>query len=202
MKKIICSAVSVIALSSPALAAEHFKAGDILVRARAVGITPNESSTMNINDNVKVDNHVVPELDATYFFTPNIAAELIAAVSPHDITTTGGVDAGTVWLLPPTLTLQYHFNQFESVKPYLGAGINYTHFFGEDPGSLTDAHYKDSVGIALQAGADIPIQGNWYANVDVKKIYIDTNAKFSNNAVRADVDIDPWFVGIGLGYKF
>ncbi len=151
---------------------------------------------------MKLSNSYVPELDATYFFTPNIAAELIAAVSPHRVSTRNGVDAGDVWLLPPTLTLQYHFTQLDSVKPYVGAGVNYTHFFGANAGSLTNPKYDDSFGAALQAGADIPLGNNWYANLDVKKIYIDTTARFSNSAVRANVDIDPWVVGVGVGYKF
>jgi len=203
MKKIVFAAAAALAAASPAVAADNnFKAGDVMIRARALNVMPDESSSMNIADNVKLSNSLVPELDATYFFTPNIAAELIAAVSPHRVSTKGGVDAGDVWLLPPTLTLQYHFNQFDSVKPYVGAGVNYTHFFGANAGSLSDPKYDDSFGGALQAGADVPLGNNWYANLDVKKIYIDTTAKFSGGAVRADVDIDPWIVGVGLGYKF
>lgn len=201
MKKIVV-AIAALAAVSPAMAAENFKAGDVMVRARALGVIPDESSSMNIADSVKLSNSTVPELDATYFFTPNIAAELIAAVTPHSVSTKGGVDAGNVWLLPPTLTLQYHYNQLDSVKPYVGAGVNYTHFFAQNPGSLTQAKYEDSFGGALQAGADVPLGGNWYANLDVKKIYINTTAKFSGSAVRADVDIDPWIVGVGIGYKF
>jgi outer membrane protein len=84
----------------------------------------------------------------------------------------------------------------------VGAGVNYTHFFNEDAGSLNSVKYDDSFGFALQAGVDIPIQDNWYFNIDVKKVYIDTTAKFSPSGVRADVDIDPWLVGVGIGYKF
>jgi outer membrane protein len=179
-----------------------FKAGDILIRARALGVVPDESSSMSIADEVKLSNSYVPEIDATYFFTPNVAAEVIAAVTPHNVSTTGGVDAGDVWLLPPTVTLQYHFTQLKGVKPYVGAGINYTHFYNADPGVLGDVKYSDSWGGALQAGADFPLGNNWYANVDVKKLYIDTTAKFSNDTIRADVDIDPWVIGMGVGYKF
>jgi outer membrane protein len=202
MKKIVFAAAVSLAVAAPAMAAEHFKSGDVLIRARALNVMPDESSSMNIADSVKLSNTFTPELDATYFFTPNIAAELIAAVSPHRVSTKGGVDAGDVWLLPPTLTLQYHFNQFESVKPYVGAGVNYTHFFGANGGSLSDPKYDDSFGAALQAGADMPLGNNWYANLDVKKVYINTTAKFSGGTVRADVDIDPWIVGVGIGYKF
>lgn len=202
MKKIAVCSLVFLAVAQPALAANDFKAGDFMIRARVLGVVPDESSSMNIAAKVRVDNSVVPELDATYFFTPNISAELIAAITPHDVRTNTGVDAGSSWLLPPTLTLQYHFNQFDSVKPYIGAGVNYTHFFNTDAGALNSVKYDDSFGGALQAGIDVPIKDNWYFNVDVKKVFISTTAKFSPSGVRADVDIDPWLVGVGVGYKF
>ncbi len=202
MKKTALSTIIALSLSSTAFAADDFKAGDFMIRVRALGVVPQESSDMNITAKVKVDNSVVPELDFTYFFTSNVSAELIAAVTPHDVKTNTGVDAGNAWLLPPTLTLQYHFTQCPLAKPYIGAGVNYTHFFNEDAGALNAVKYKDSVGGALQAGVDIPIQGNWYANIDVKKIFINTTAKFSPSGVRADVNINPWLIGVGIGYKF
>lgn len=179
-----------------------FKAGDFMIRARAIGVIPQESSDMNIAAKVKVDNSVVPELDFTYFFTSNIAVELIAAITPHDVKTSTGVDAGSSWLLPPTLTLQYHFTQFAEAKPYVGAGVNYTHFFNPDAGALNSVKYDDSFGAALQAGVDVPLHDNWYFNLDVKKVFINTTAKFSPSGIRADVDINPWIVGVGIGYKF
>jgi len=188
--------------SAPASTNSGFKAGDILIRARAVGVIPQEDSSMNIADTVKVDNSVVPEVDFSYFFTSNISAELIAAVTPHDVKTRGGVDAGSSWLLPPTLTLQYHFNQCPFAIPYVGAGVNYTHFFNEDAGSLNSVKYDDSFGPAFQIGADVPLGNNWYANIDVKKVFIKTQANFSPSGVRADVAIDPLLVGVGIGYKF
>lgn len=202
MKKVVFGVIAALSLSGSALASEDYKAGDWILRARAVGVVPQESSDMNIAAKVKVDNSIVPELDLTYFFTPNIAAEVIAAVTPHDIKTNTGVDAGDVWLLPPTLTLQYHFTQLQQVKPYLGAGINYTHFFNEDGGALNAVEYDDSFGAVLQAGMNIPVQDNWHVNLDVKKVFINTTAKFSPSGIRADVDIDPWLIGVGVGYKF
>jgi outer membrane protein len=88
------------------------------------------------------------------------------------------------------------------MKPYVGAGINYTHFFDETGGGLNNAKYEDSFGWALQAGVDVPLSGNWYANLDVKKIFLDTKVKFSPSGATANVDIDPWLVGVGVGYKF
>ncbi len=202
MKKILLSIVAVLALSSPVFAADDFKAGDFMIRARALGIVPDESGRVSNGDSVSISNSVVPELDFTYFFTPNISAELITAVTPHDVKTSSGIDAGSSWLLPPTLTLQYHFTQMDSIKPYVGAGVNYTHFFNADAGALNSVKYDDSFGGVLQAGVDIPIRDNWYFNVDVKKVFISTTAKFSPSGVRADVDIDPWLIGVGFGYKF
>ena len=202
MQKVICGALAVLSLSNPALAADDFKAGDWMLRARALGVVPNESGHVSNGDSVSIDNSVVPELDVSYFFTPNVSAELIAAVTPHNVKTSSGIDAGSSWLLPPTLTLQYHFTQMDSIKPYVGAGVNYTHFFNADAGALNSVKYDDSFGGALQAGVDIPIKDNWYANIDVKKVFISTTAKFSPSGVRADVDIDPWLIGVGVGYKF
>lgn len=201
MKKILLSIVAVLALSSPVFAADDFKAGDFMIRARALGVVPDESGRVSNGDSVSISNSVVPELDFTYFFTPNISAELITAVTPHDVKTSSGIDAGSSWLLPPTLTLQYHFTQMDSIKPYVGAGVNYTHFFNADAGALNSVKYDDSFGGVLQAGVDIPIRDNWYFNVDVKKVFISTTAKFAGG-VRADVDIDPWLIGVGFGYKF
>lgn len=202
MKKLFLTAAIALVLVSPAFAADDFKAGDFMIRARALGVMPDESGRVSNGDSLSVDNSVVPELDFTYFFTPNISAELVAAVTPHDVKTSSGIDAGSSWLLPPTLTLQYHFTQLDGFKPYVGAGVNYTHFFNEDAGALNSVKYDDSFGGALQAGVDIPIQDNWYANIDVKKAFISTTAKFSPSGVRADVDIDPWLIGVGVGYKF
>lgn len=202
MKKILLGTVATLALSSPAFAADDFKAGDFMVRVRAIGVLPDESGHVSNGDSVSINNSVTSELDFSYFFTPNVSIELIAAVTRHDIKTSSGIDAGNAWLLPPTLTLQYHFTQLDSIKPYVGAGVNYTHFFNEDAGALNSVKYDDSFGGALQAGVDIPIKDNWYANIDVKKVFISTTAKFSPSGVRADVDIDPWLIGVGVGYKF
>jgi outer membrane protein len=197
MKKIVLGTMMALTLSAPAFAAEDFRAGDFMLRARAVGVAPDENGTVSNGAKTNIDNHVVPELDLTYFINPNVAVELIAAVSPHNVTTNTGVDAGDVWLLPPTLTLQYHFTQFDGVKPYVGAGVNYTHFFNADGGALTNVDYDDSFGAALQAGVDVPIGDNLYFNADVKKIFISTDATFRPSGLTADVDIDPWFIGMG-----
>lgn len=191
------------------------EAGDLLVRLRGLYVTPNESSSLSvggadITGKAKVDDQVVPELDFSYFFTDNIAAELILATTNHDVKADGtplgaSVDLGDVWLLPPTLTLQYHLNPKGQVSPYVGAGVNYTIFYGEDAGAAQSVSYDDGFGWALQAGVDVAVTGNWFVNLDVKKLWLNTDVKITVNpttVVDADVDLDPWIVGVGIGYRF
>ncbi len=193
----------------PALAIEPPKAGDFMLRTRAIAVIPHEDASISgaiTGSDIDIDTSVVPELDASYFITDHIALELIAAVTPHDVSTknssAGALDLGSSWLLPPTLTAQYHFTQFGAWKPYVGAGVNYTVFFNEDAGVANDVHYENSFGPALQAGMDYLLDDHWMINFDVKKIWINTDVKFNGGAVRADVDINPWLIGFGIGYRF
>jgi outer membrane protein len=210
MKKILLTSAAMLAFSGAAEAAAKFQAGDFMIRGRAIGVIPSEDVSITgavTGSQIDIDTSVVPELDFSYFVTDNIALELIAAITPHDVNTktssAGPLDLGDVWLLPPTLTVQYHFTDLGQFKPYLGAGVNYTHFFGEDKGtSVTSVEYDDSFGPALQAGVDYMLDEHWMLGLDVKKIWINTDVKFNNGAIRADVDINPWVVGVGVGYKF
>jgi outer membrane protein len=179
-------------------------AGDIMVRARAIGVIPDEDASTSIGGNVSVSNDWVPEVDISYFVTDNIALELIAATTRHDVSHTAAGSLGKVSLLPPTLTLQYHFLPKARFSPYLGAGVNYTVFYNEDApgGGITAIDYDDSFGWALQAGVDYALTDNWYLNADVKKIFLSTDVSINNGAVTANVDLDPWVVGFGVGYKF
>jgi outer membrane protein len=177
------------------------------VRARAIQVMPDESSVISpIGGKVHAGNALVPEVDVTYYFTKHIAAELIAATTNHSVsargTAIGDVDLGDVWLLPPTLTVQYHFLPDEDFQPYVGAGINYTMFYNADKGGATSVKYSNSFGTALQAGFDYKLADGWYANLDVKKLFLSTDVKINGGGVRADVDLDPWIVGVGVGYRF
>lgn len=206
MKSTLFAAAIASVLGSGASFADQ---GDWLIRGRLLNVSPNESATINpIGGDVDIDTSFVPELDISYFFTDRIAAELILGVTPHDVmavgTAAGNVDLGDVTLLPPTLTLQYHFLPEGTIHPYVGAGINYTVFFNEDlpaGGIATSINYDNSFGLALQGGIDFDVNENWFFNVDVKYIDINTDVTI-NNAITADVDIDPWVFGIGVGRRF
>jgi outer membrane protein len=185
-------------------------AGDFLIRLRGIGVIPRDNADIEpIGGDTDLENTAVPEIDISYFITDNIALELIAATTNHDVTAKntdlGDVDLGDVWLLPPTLLAQYHFLPKGIVSPYVGAGVNYTVFYGVDEpnnGIIYDVDYKNRFGWALQVGVDVRVADNWYLNADVKRLFLDTDVELNDGAVRADVDVDPWIFGVGVGYKF
>lgn len=192
------------------------------VRVRGVGVVPDESAKIGvIGGDVNISNTLIPELDFTYFFTKNISAELILGTTKHEVNTFGSdisaiggptsanIDLGSVYLLPPTLTAQYHFFTDEVFRPYVGAGINYTIFYNEKQGSVVKGiEYKNALGYAFQAGFDLMINDKFFVNTDVKRLFLKTDVKVdaSNLAtgltIPAEVEINPWLIGFGIGMKF
>jgi outer membrane protein len=199
MKKHILTALAIAAaslVSSQAFA--QAKEGPWMVRARAVNLASDNKDSTGLN--LSVNDIVLPEVDISYFFTPNIAAELILTVPQQHDLRAGGTKIGTVTQLPPTLLLQYHFN-LDGFKPYVGAGINYTKFTGYDisvPGVTID---NSSTGGALQVGVDVPLGSGMYFNFDVKKVLIQTNV-YANGTNLGTLKIDPVLVGVGIGWRF
>lgn len=177
-------------------------------RLRGIGVLPDSGGHTTINGKPEADNAFVPEFDISYFFTKNIAAELILATSPHDLklkdSKLGDVDLGDTWILPPTLTLQYHFQPDQAFSPYIGAGVNYTLPYSEDAagGIVKQLKADGSFGWALQAGADYWLNNNWGLNIDVKKVWVDVDASINNGAVTGNVELNPWIVGAGVSYRF
>lgn len=193
--------------------------GDFLVRLRGIVVAPTENASDVLpgfpGGSVGVENAVVPELDFTYFLTDNIGAELILATSPHDLvgegTLSGLGEIADVMVLPPTLTLQYHFNPSGKFRPYAGVGVNYTIFYSQDASDSlvaavgpTTVDLDDTVGVAFQVGADFELSDRWFLNADIKYIQIDTTATLNSGGVinTVDVDLDPIVAGIGVGYRF
>jgi outer membrane protein len=239
MKKSLI-ALAVVAALVPSLAMAE--AGDIVVRLRATHVNPSESSDLgqktdkaygagtanllygNANANLQVDSNTIPELDISYYITKNIAAELILATgTKHDVQTSSagaGLTSrklGDVNLLPPTLTLQWHFNPDQMLDPYVGAGVSYVRAL--ENGLTADTIGggrpiridKNNWGVALQAGLDVNLENRWLLNFDVKKIFVDTDVKLNTWGLAGtatgyhkidNLDIDPWVISVGFGKKF
>ncbi len=187
------------------------KAGDVVVRARALYVKPRDDKSIGVTDaQALVKDDVVPEIDFSYFLTDNVAFELIAATTRHNVQVNllplGRIPVGKVSLLPPTLLLQYHLPVGEHFKPYAGIGVNYTIFYDSKAaagGLSTETHYKDGFGWAAQLGFDYQLGDSpWMFNVDAKKVFLNTTLRGADRAQLAKVDLDPWIFGIGFGYRF
>lgn len=181
------------------------------VRVRALGVITKDSGSVDQSSayGLEYSDTVIPEVDISYFFTDNIAAELILGTTYAKINTTGAadLDVGKAWLLPPTLTLQYHFTDFGAFKPYVGAGVNYSMFYSQsDKGGFKNLDVKNDFGWALQAGFDYMLDEHWGINFDVKKIFLETEWKVDNSPLGVPLSgkakIDPWLIGAGVTYRF
>jgi len=222
--------LALVAACSPSLV--QAEAGDWVVRVRAVNVSPNEDSRLGktVNRNVgpvmspgaelSVDNNLIPELDISYYFTKHIAAELILALgTKHDVSikgdslnTVGNQNLGSINALPPTLTLQWHFNPDQTFDPYIGAGVNYSNMLDRNlrfsRGALAGTKIKidsESWGYALQAGLDINLKDGWLLNADIKYVTISTDVKaqLGGSWTKVDsLDVNPWLIGLGIGKKF
>jgi outer membrane protein len=195
-KHIIAIAALSTLLAAPVLA-QDLKAGDLLVRARAVHLNSANKDSTGLD--LSVNDKWLPEVDFTYFLSPNLAAELILTVPQKHTLSAGSAEIGTLKHLPPTLSLQYHFSA-GPVKPYVGAGLNYTRFSSVNLPAGVDIK-RNSVGASLQAGLDIPVGKDLYLNVDVKKVFIGTKVSAGGNEI-GKFKVDPVLLGVGLGWKF
>ena len=208
MKKAAAFALAgaaLIAASVPGAGAE----GPWMVRARAVHIKPADKSdpiaALSVPaDRITVSTKTIPEVDFSYFFTPNFAAELILTYPQQHDVKVAGTFIGTFKHLPPTLTAQWHFLPGETFNPYIGAGLNLTLISDVKlavPGVGGLGLSSSSVGPAVQAGIDIKVAPQWYLNLDVKYVQLRSDVKLGGTKISA-VQIDPLLIGLGLGYRF
>jgi outer membrane protein len=154
---------------------------------------------------VDVEHDIMPTLGFTYFLSDNISVEAILGTTQHQIRAQGpGTDVAVheTWVLPPVVTLQYRPMPEARVSPYVGAGINYMLFYNGDDQNGFTVDLENGFGYALQAGADVAVSGPWTINVDVKKVWFETEATINGGALTSDVNLDPWVVSVGVGRKF
>ncbi|MEG3150807.1 OmpW family outer membrane protein [Sphingomonas sp. ZT3P38] len=212
--------MAIVAAPASAQEKQRIEAGDVLLRVRGILVAPTEKTSGIAptfpTEHASVNNSVMPEVDVTWMATDSIGFELIAATTKHSASGTSGTTGGigklaSTWVLPPTLTAQYHFNSAGAVRPYVGAGINYTIFYSEKASSglksavgPTKVHMSDSVGWAAQAGIDVDITPKFFLNLDVKYIDMDTTATLRTTAIgtqKLRVHLDPVVVGVGVGFR-
>jgi outer membrane protein len=223
MKKSLLTIALLSSLSSVTFANQ---AGDILIRGGATSVNPDSAKAAVLlggNDStmsLSVDENTQLGLNFVYFVDSNWAVELLAATPfTHDVTIhdpnailgVDGVKLAEVTHLPPTLSALYYIDTGTPFKPYVGLGVNYTHFFKEEfeagPKSLglSNLQLDGSFGLSVQVGADYEINKNWSVNASARYIDISTDATFDvagESIGKSSIDVNPMVYSLMLGYKF
>jgi outer membrane protein len=199
----IARCVSVAVVTMAGMTCARADQGDVLARFRVLSIEPDVSTSGTLSTlGTDVNNSVVPELDFTYMATNNIGVELILGITRHTVTSDLG-ELGRVNLLPPTLTVAWHFNPQGKIRPYFGAGVNYTLFYNSSlqAGGQDVGIRNHSFGPAFQAGVDVQVTKKVFVNADIKKLFIRTDATL-DGAPIGTLKINPWILGVGFGVTF
>jgi outer membrane protein len=224
MKK-FTSVLAVLASVCAAQPAAAFNKGDIIARVGAANINPNDSSSnifVDVTDlglGVTVDDDTQVGLNFAYFLTDRLSIEILAATPfTHDVNfsvndpLSTGNKLGEVSHLPPTVTLNYYFNDpANALQPYIGIGLNYTFIFdeeftgGNEAAGLSNFSLDDSFGVSAQIGVDYMLNDKWFLNGSIRWIDIDTDATFDLNGTDgfvSSIGIDPTVTMISLGYRY
>lgn len=216
LKTLVLTTLAAAAASTAAMAQEAAawtapRAGDLIVTGRLTDVSPTADDAILTGAgaatglSVDVGDSLMPTLGFTYFLTDHWAVEGILGTTRHEIRAQGGatdVAVHETWVLPPVVTLQYRSLTDGNFSPYVGAGVNAMIFYGGDDRNGFTVDLDNGVGYALQAGADVGLQGPWSLNIDVKKVWFDTHADINAGALQSDVNLDPWVVSVGIGRKF
>ncbi len=201
-KKIFTLAILAAALAVPALA--RADEGPLLVRVRALHLDSANKDSTGLG--LSINNKTFPEVDFSYFLSPNLAAELILTYPQKQTIYSNGSAIGSLKHLPPTLTLQYHFLPSGTVRPYVGAGVNFTNFSSVSFTPAIQAALKPGIkhsswGLAWQVGADVEVTKGTYLNFDLKKVDLGTTV-YSNGASAGKLKVNPTLASVGLGWRF
>ena len=199
------AAIAMVVASSVAVPfAAQAQDGPWLVRLRAVNL--DSANTDSTGARLSLSTKVFPEVDVSYFFTPQIAVELMLTYPQRHTLSSFGTEIGSLKHLPTTMTLQYHFVDKTPFRPYVGLGLNYTRYSSVEFTPAASAALKPSLsnasfGAAVQAGFDYAISKTTYLNFDVKKVKIGTDV-YSFGAKVGEFKADPWLIGVGVGLRF
>ena len=200
--------------------------GDFMIRLSGVGILPQDrDSKVSVNGahmagtHVSTTNQAMPELTFEYFLTDNIAVDLIATSTRHEVSANGGelagiagqhkTDLGKAWVLPPALTFTWHFRPHKRFNPYVGVGADLQWFYnmkGSGALGLTKLNAGFTGGPLVNVGFDYQIVGNWFFNADVKQVFSRMHAWAQNRSEtlrgRVHESLDPTVVSAGIAYRF
>lgn len=187
----------------PAWNAQAEAEGDLVVRGRIISVLPSKESIDPTNQLMPIlNNTTAPEVDADYYLGQTISTELSLPVSRHNVKSNQDAsNLGSVWVVSPSLTLKYHFFTDKIIKPYVGAGVNYSKFIATDSANGKSLSFSSSIAPVFQIGADLQINKVLSLNADIKKVYMRPSVGVSKGT-DSKATIDPYILGFGVGYKF
>ncbi|MCZ8171975.1 MAG: OmpW/AlkL family protein [Novosphingobium sp.] len=226
MKKLIVSALlgaTAMIAATPAYAGSND--GKVQVKLLATGVLPDGKITALENNVIglpagsqtSANDNVVPTLAIEYFASPNFSIETICCLTQHRVGGEGAIVNATildhVLILPATVTLKYHLNTASGIKPYVGVGPSVFFYIDEKPAATTQAlggrsaKLDSHIGVALQAGVDIPLGDNGFGlSLDAKKYFMSTRLHVKNAAgtevLTTKHKLDPWVLSGGVAYRF
>jgi outer membrane protein len=224
----VCLAAPVLAAAVPAFA-DDAPAGNWQVKLLATAVLADGkiSEVKSIDPSLATNaafaapqsyasnNSFTPTLAVEYFFTPNISVETIAGITAHHVNGSGSLDGTNlvnhVMIIPATVTVKYHL-PLGLIKPYVGVGPSWFLVMGERPGDtaaalgVTRTSLSSNLGVAAQAGIDIPIPKTPYSlSFDAKKYWVNTTANFyvgDTNVLSTEHKLNPWVLSAGVAYRF
>lgn len=169
-----------------------------MVRARSVQMKMQDNAGANFN--WTAENKSLTAWDVSYFLNKNVAVEVVWLPSQTTAVNSAGTRKGAFTQSPHALILQYHLTDWARVQPYLGAGLNNTLYSSANftGGETVD---RSSFGAALQIGANFPVDKNWSINLDMKKLYSQTDIE-NAGVHQGTLKLNPTFTGVGVGYRF
>ena len=194
---ILALATACTVLAVPAFAQSQ---GDWTFGVGVINVNPKSNNGTLAGGATTLGDDTQISLTVEYFIRDNIGIELLAATPFEHNINIAGVGTATAKQLPPTLSVNYHFPTKGKIKPFIGAGINYTTFFEEET-ALGVLKLEDSWGFALQAGADWQISDNGALRLNVRYMDIESDA-YLNGASIGKAEIDPVTIGFSYVHRF
>jgi outer membrane protein len=213
VKLAVATLVAVLAATGVAQA-QDFKPkakGDVVLNVRVTDVAPTGSDPITTlagaptGLRAKANYDVMPTLGIAYFVSDHVAVDVTLGTTNHTVRAKGpttDIKVKETWVLPPVVTLQYHFAPQARVSPYVGAGVNYMLFYSGSDKNGFNLKIEDGFGAALQAGVDIATRDRWTVNLDAKKIFFETDAVDRTNGLKSKVTLNPWVLSAGVGYRF
>jgi outer membrane protein len=204
--KILASAFAITALTLGAVGVAQATDSKFVVKVGIANVIPKSNNGTLYNGALKTDvgNSARPSITFEYMITPNIGVEVLGAWPFRNDIKLNDAKLARVDVLPPTVSVQYHFLPGKVVSPFVGLGLNYTFMYNEKTmGAIADTKLdiKNSWGVAFHGGVDFNFNKNWLMTADIRWIQMRNDVKHDGNNV-GKVKVDPWVLGVAVGYRF